>query len=82
MKRVATKIASKTKDSYSKVVSLISVRLSFNIQKSAVHCLRGAHTKKRQPPNHNSLEEIEETFNSVPADVLLRENVPSFSQFQ
>ena len=72
MKCLAAKLSHKKSETYSTVASLLSIRLSFAIQRAAVLCIRGSHTKRYQ--KHVSVAERDEVFASVPADVLLAEH--------
>lgn len=45
MKHLASKISRKKKEQYCKVAALLSIRLSFAIQRAAILCIRGAHIK-------------------------------------
>ena len=72
MKLLASKISRKKKEEYSKVASLLSIRLSFAIQRAAVLCIRGSHVRCIQ--NYANENDRAEIFANVPADVLLVDN--------
>jgi hypothetical protein len=78
-RHLASKIAKKKKQEYSSTVALVTIRLSFALQKAAVQCIRGPHLSKATRPAAETKFKADlaaqavESFATIPADVLLHE---------
>ena len=66
MKQLATRLAEKRKEKYNHTITLLRLRISFEIQRSALVCLRGSRRKRFPLPN------------AMPSDVVLSEAHASF----